>query len=71
MDDVEQTVPRKRGGQPGNRNAVKTGRYTAARKARRLRDNATLRQLRTFRHGVLAVCAGIKRELKARRRRAS
>jgi hypothetical protein len=63
MDDVERTAPRKRGGQPGNRNAVKTGRHTAARKAERVRDNATLRRLRTFCRDVRAVCAMITREI--------
>jgi hypothetical protein len=43
IDGVES---RKRGGQPGNRNAVKTGRYTASLKARRRQSREVLRRAR-------------------------
>jgi hypothetical protein len=68
MDDVEQTAPRKRGGQPGNRNAVKTGRHTAARKQARREMRATRTSIRTFRQKVVAVCRLVRKEI---RRRAS
>jgi hypothetical protein len=68
MDDVEQTAPRKRGGQPGNRNAAKTGRHTAARKAERREVRTTLTYLRTFREKALAVCRRVRNEIRERRR---
>ncbi len=37
---------RKRGGQPGNRNRLKHGRYTSAFAARRAKTRATLRKTR-------------------------
>jgi hypothetical protein len=68
MDDVEQTAPRKRGGQPGNRNAVKTGRHTAARKEKRREMRATRTNIRMFRQEVVAICRIVKKGIRERQR---
>jgi len=46
IDSVELSPLRKRGGQPGNRNALKTGRHTAEAKGERRRLGDILRGAR-------------------------
>ena len=68
MDDVEQTAPRKRGGQPGNGNAVKTGRHTAARKDGRREMRATRTSIRAFQQEVVAICRLVQKKIRGQRR---
>ena len=56
---VESGEPRKRGGQPGNRNAVKTGRDTA--EAKRLRS-----MVWQFRRRTKAILAAVNADLDVR-----
>jgi hypothetical protein len=67
MDDVEQTAPRKRGGQRGNRNAVKTGRHTAVRKAERRRIGTILADARALIRSAHVVLAEMRHERNAPR----
>ena len=62
MDGVESPKPRKRGGQPGNRNAVKTGRDTA--EAKRLRS-----MVWQFRRRTKAILAAVNADLDAQKSR--
>jgi hypothetical protein len=61
IDTVEPAPLRRRGGQPGNGNALKTGRYTGqARGARK--------QIRGFLRGVKATLARVEADLAAQRK---
>lgn len=48
MDSVEISVPRRRGGQPGNTNAQKTGRHKAIHKANLRRIRGAVRFANEF-----------------------
>jgi hypothetical protein len=52
---------KKRGGQPGNSNALKTGRYTGPVRGAR-------KQIRGFQRGVRAILANVEADLAARRK---
>jgi hypothetical protein len=64
IDGVE-PAPRKRGGQPGNGNAVKTGRYTAQVRGARKRVRAFLRNTKAT---LSAIEARLASERKGTRR---
>ena len=46
--DMRTLIPRKRGGQPGNRNRLKHGRYTQRRAARREKTRALIGRARNL-----------------------
>jgi len=60
IDSVE--LPRKRGGQPGNRNALKTGRHTAEVKNHRRQLGAFLGRARFAIREANALIAEMRRD---------